>query len=247
MISELRFIRTACGLSEPEFKPIVHQAACLVKELATRFANAELEQHKNRKKLAQAKMEVPAEPAAPNSLTPLVKGLTESVRSHVTQAQWSRFQAESSKRRAHRKRVAIANMVAQLDFHLLLSDDQRERVSASLAARWDDSWTKFVLVTSDNDDQQFPPIPDACIVPFLTERQKTLWHRFPKQAADGSAGLAQLAAQLAGDQASEFDAELGKPRVDPEAGGSAVGRASHSVGMTMEQSLIRGLHDRYRP
>jgi hypothetical protein len=214
LISELRFIRKACGLSEAELKPIVRDAACLAKKLSTTLAKDELKRRKNTGKVVpEGKMEVRAEPADP--FTPILKDLTETVRGHVTSAQWARFQAESLERRAHRRRVAIANMVAQLDYQLLLSDDQRTRLSTSLAAHWDDSWTMFVLVTSDNDNQQFPPVPNSCVAPFLTESQKALWLRSAKHPPDGFAGRAQVATDLSGERESEFDSELGKPRVEP--------------------------------
>ena len=108
--------------------------------------------------------------------------------------------------------------MALLDFHLLLSDQQRSLLSGSLASHWDEAWNLFVVVTSDNDDQQIPTIPDAFIVPILTETQKKIWTRFSKEPRDTSAGLLEVASDLAGEQESEFDSELGKPRVEVNLG-----------------------------
>jgi hypothetical protein len=217
VISELRFTRKACGLSALELKPIVQEAARLLKDVSTKAAKAEQKNRQNLGKVMQKADDSGPEPTF-DPLTPISRGLARIVRAHVSPAQWSRFEDETATRRAHRTRVAINNLVALLDFHLLLSHQQRSLLSGSLASHWDEAWNLFVVVTSDNDDQQIPPIPDDFIVPILTETQKKIWARFSKEPRDASAGLLEVASDLAGEQESEFDSELGKPRIEVNLG-----------------------------
>jgi hypothetical protein len=217
LVSELRFIRKACGLSEHELKPIVRHAALLLKEVAATVATAEQKRLRNLGKAAHNADE-PGPEAIAASVKPLLSGLEQAVRTHVSPARWSRYEDESARRRNHRMRVAISNVVALLDFHLLLSDQQRSQLSASLASHWKNDWLLFVVVTSDNDSRQVPPIPDLCVVPFLTENQQKLWRRFNKQPQDPYWTLLEFASEIATDQGSEFDSELGKPRVDANLG-----------------------------
>jgi hypothetical protein len=224
VISELRFIRRACGVSDSELKPIVREASRLLKETAAKAAKAEQKKLRNLGKVLPAGDESKPEPTLDTTKL-IVRPLAQAAQACLTTSQWSRYLDEVAKRRAHRKRVAIANLVAKLDFHLVLSEQQRRDLSTSLASDWNESWGLFVVVTADNDIQQFPPIPDAKIAPFLTASQQKLWKLFPKQDPDESAGLAGLAVELSGEAESEFDGELGKPQIEARLGrlGAALG------------------------
>ena len=74
VISELRFIRKACGLSALELKPIVQEAARLLKDVATKAAKAEQKNRQNLGKVMQKADDSGPEPMF-DPLTAISRGL----------------------------------------------------------------------------------------------------------------------------------------------------------------------------
>ena len=66
--------------------------------------------------------------------------LIESVDKHLSRAKVDLYRAECDKRKAFERLACAHTLVAQLDRELCLSTAQREAISGSLAAKWDDSW-----------------------------------------------------------------------------------------------------------
>ena len=82
----------------------------------------------------------PAQRAANDPRRLIEEGLVQALKSQLPAEQAARYQEELTKRAASRKRLALRNLVARLDHDLVLSPDQRDKISESLAAHWDDSW-----------------------------------------------------------------------------------------------------------
>ncbi len=106
-------------------------------------------------------------------------GLLEALKSRLPAEQAARYQAELTKRIATRKRVALRNLVARLDHDMILSPDQRDKISESLGAHWDDSWDQSIEMFM-NDNNYLPPISDRLVAPFLNESQVKIWKTIPK-------------------------------------------------------------------
>ena len=95
--------------------------------------------------------------------------------------QESRYKAELEKRAASRKQVVIDNLVAKLDGDLVLTSEQRTRLVEALSANWKDAWGQSLQMLM-NIDSFFPNIPDQVVAPILTDNQKEVWRRIPKNS-----------------------------------------------------------------
>ncbi|MGZ3469850.1 MAG: hypothetical protein ACXWO1_08910, partial [Isosphaeraceae bacterium] len=95
--------------------------------------------------------------------------------------QESRYKAELEKRAASRKQVVIDNLVAKLDGDLVLTSEQRTRLVEALSANWKDAWGQSLEMLM-NIDSFFPNIPDQVVAPILTDNQKEVWRRIPKNS-----------------------------------------------------------------
>lgn len=106
-------------------------------------------------------------------------GLMAAVKVQLTPSQAERYRVELEARSAEVKRVAILNFVAKLDRALLLSADQRTKLTDLLSAQWYEAWT-LVLQNYNLDDEYVPTIPEPLISQFLNDDQKSVWARFQK-------------------------------------------------------------------
>ncbi len=69
--------------------------------------------------------------------------------------------------------------VGVLNKRMLLSNDQRTKLTDSIASHWDDQWESYIRLIVHNPEF-FPPIPDVAIVPHLTKPQRTAWNAMTK-------------------------------------------------------------------
>jgi hypothetical protein len=105
--------------------------------------------------------------------------LAKAVKTCLSADQAALFQEEIDKRALDRRRSAAHVLVARLDRELILSAKQREEISQSLLAHWNDAWGSSLQMFIYND-QFFPNIPDAHVVKFLNDTQKKIWPTIPK-------------------------------------------------------------------
>src|SRR5207244_13489586 len=85
---------------------------------------------------------------------------------------------EVDQRDAARKRTVVSNLVGKMDKVLVLTTEQRGKLSTILQNNWNESWSQTQWLTMGN--QYFPPTPDAKIFPILTETQKNVWRGIGK-------------------------------------------------------------------
>ena len=81
---------------------------------------------------------------------------------------------------AYERTACVHTLVAQLDRELCLSTAQREAISRSLAAKWDDSWDALVELVAVEGTRLLPQIPDDLIEPHLESPQLDIWINLPK-------------------------------------------------------------------
>ncbi len=105
--------------------------------------------------------------------------LAKNVSGLLSLEQRTRFNEELEKRTASRKRVVIDNLVAKLDGDLVLTSEQRTRLVEALSANWKDSWCQS-LEMLQNIDSFFPNLPDQVVAPLLSDNQKEVWRRIPR-------------------------------------------------------------------
>lgn len=171
--SELHFVQKVCQPTPIQFATI-KQAGDRAAKLTT-------------KKMAQVqkKMQQGVRPGQqfdwPDPRSEIAELLVKAVANNLSAEQTERYQLELTKRSAARKRVALFNLVFKIDKDLLLTTEQRTKVSESLEKNWKSEWGQQLEVFVYGD--QFSPIlPDDQVVPFLNEKQKVIWKGLPKNA-----------------------------------------------------------------
>jgi hypothetical protein len=99
---------------------------------------------------------------------------------HLSRAKAELYRAECEKRKTFERQACVHTLVAQLDRDLCLSTAQREAISKSLAAKWDDSWDALIELVAVEGTRLLPQIPDDLIEPHLESPQLEIWINLPK-------------------------------------------------------------------
>ena len=120
-------------------------------------------------------------PGAVSTATDFVREpFDELVEKQLSRAKVDLYRAECDKRKAFERQACAHTLVAQLDHELCLSTAQREAISRSLAAKWDDSWDALVELVAVEGTRLVPQIPDDLIEPHLESPQLEIWINLPK-------------------------------------------------------------------
>ena len=106
----------------------------------------------------------------PDPRRTMIDSIAKAVQKQLSMEQASRYQKELEHRTAANKRMAIAMMVVKFDKTLVLSGEQRRKLTNILENNWDDLWNKFA-----NEGRDFPAMPDEKIILILTEPQIAVW------------------------------------------------------------------------
>ncbi len=165
--AEFHVIRAACQPTPEQRKAIAQAAEQTLRDTTKKYVES------MRRPMTMAQR------AANEPRRLIEEGLVAVLKSKVSAEQAARYQAELTKRTAARKRLTVRNLVARLDHELILSPDQRDKISESLSAHWDDSWGHSVEMFM-NDNNYLPPIPDHVVAPVLNESQVKIWRSIPK-------------------------------------------------------------------
>jgi hypothetical protein len=163
--AELRFMRLATEPTKQQYDKIAAEGEPSVKvamrAYATRFNGG------NRGKNSSA-----------NPSQSMTDAIAKAVAKHLLPEQAARYQKELVARTASYKRMAVDNLVAMVDKALFLSADQRTKLVDVLGNNWDESWNQAQYFM--NQYRWFPPMPDAKILPILTEPQRVVWKGITK-------------------------------------------------------------------
>jgi hypothetical protein len=108
----------------------------------------------------------------------IAEAVAKSVKANLSSEQVARYEKESALRTAARKRFIVKNMVSMIDKVLILRPDQRDKIGEVLAANWDNGWNQTQIFMYGG--QYFPSMPDAKIIPLLSEPQRTVWRGIAK-------------------------------------------------------------------
>jgi hypothetical protein len=167
---ELAFVRRACDLDSAQ------------RQTAAKVGEQCLDSVLRQCVLAQREMQMGRQ--AETSIGPrnvlseeLANGLRESLRPE----QIERYRRESAARTAARKRAVVAYMVARADQTLVLSAEQREKMTRELIDHYSDAWERSMPLWMHNV-QFIPSIPDERVMPLLNAKQKAVWQGFPKNS-----------------------------------------------------------------
>ncbi|WP_010586575.1 hypothetical protein [Schlesneria paludicola] len=171
--AELAFVRLMCGELTPEQRRrIKSEADVALKAAARKFAE---QQQQQQQRGQGGRVNSIAEPQSQIRVA-----ISRVLKESLTEEQWTRFAAEASARNAIRKRAAIQSVVSRLDDQLLLTHEQREKITQSLTANWQSEWEKWIMMSLMYGNRFFPLIPDHYITPHLTTEQKSVWQGIQK-------------------------------------------------------------------
>jgi hypothetical protein len=168
--AEYYFIRNCCNLTKNQR---MHLA--VLGEKATRAAARSFVE--DQQKMMRAGWRQGMDYPDPRKL--IEEELSKSATSLLSPEQQGRYKEERAKRAATRKQVFIDNFVAKLDSDLVLNAQQRDKLVKALLANWKDAWGQS-LEMLQNMENMFPNIPDQLVAPILSENQKEVWRRIPK-------------------------------------------------------------------
>ena len=109
--------------------------------------------------------------------------------------------------------------MAKLDQSLILSADQRTKLTDSLLSHWNELWA-LGFQNYHFENEYMPMIPDSLISPFLNDDQKKVWVGFQKVSlnAGGIAGINTVVGMNMFDAPldDEFPDEVAKEDPKPE-------------------------------
>lgn len=159
---EMHFMRLVTKLKRTEYEKISAEVEPAVKVAIRKYAES---------------MQRGGEESNPQGT--MSEAITKAVASNLSPEQSAHYKKEIELRDAARKRLAITNLVAMTDKLLILSPEQREKLSEILTGNWDDSWYQTQIFMYGG--QFFPRVPDAKIEPILTELQRKVWRSANKQ------------------------------------------------------------------
>jgi hypothetical protein len=170
--TELNFVRVVCRPDKEQDKKLKAASAAALKTAVKKFAEIQ-------KKLQQG-IRAGEQPEWPDPRKLMSDVLLKSIKETMSEEAAKRYEAELEKRAAARKRAALLNLVAKLDKDLVLTADQRGKLTEAIEKNWKDSWCQQ-LETFMYGDAYMPVVPDAQILPVLSEKQKQIWNGIPKQ------------------------------------------------------------------
>jgi hypothetical protein len=173
--AELHRARTVCKLSDEQRRDIAREAEWVIKDAAQRTAELQQRMMRGRR--------VGGPNPDPSKVIP--EGFARIIRDHLTPDQAGRYRAEVESRAAEEKRAAVRDLVAMLDAELILSAEQRDKLTESLSSRWDDAWGRAAGRSSLRPGF-VPFIPDPLVSPFLDQTQQAVWRAIPKQQLQGN-------------------------------------------------------------
>ena len=198
LTTELNFIRQVCDLT-PEQRPKIKAAGeASLKEAALKMAELQGGQMRG----------VRVQNEQPNPQRTIRDTIAKVLQETLTPEQMAKYKAEATQRAALRKRAAIRCVVARLDGTLCLTVDQRDKISQSITAGWQDKWEQWLML-SVYGDQYFPLVPDQHVVAHLDADQKSVWSGLQKVDFGyyGGGGIAEADDGWWGDAPAKADVQ----------------------------------------
>jgi hypothetical protein len=203
---ELVFIRTVCKPTKEQYQRIAAVGDQALKDTVRKFAEVQ-------KKMMRGGFQAGQQPTFPDPRKLITESLAKSVTETLSAEQVKQYQAELEKRAANRKRVALINLVAKFDHDLVLTAEQRVKLTESLSSQWNDAWSQS-LEMFQHGDQFYPNVSDNLVLPILSESQRGVWRSAPKNnnVFWGWAGLGFMGGvQVVDDDWDAKPAEAAKP------------------------------------
>lgn len=162
--TELHFIKSVCAPTTEQQKKIAREGHKALSAAVKKYAQ-------NQQQMMQGQWRGGTQPD-PRKL--VQKGLLEAAKAHLTSEQVARYEAEIARRDADFQVVAVHNIVCKLDQELILTAEQREKLSEAMTKGWQDSWGGSLEMFMYGNEY-LPVLPDKIVMPILDPIQKKVW------------------------------------------------------------------------
>ncbi len=173
MMSELRFVRLMCGdLTLDQRRTIKRQAEASLTQAAKQMSHQQVRQQRGQA-VARNKLSDGPRKLIRNEIANALKGALPDDRV-------ASYTAAAELRSNDIKQAAILSVVSLLDGQVNLTSEQREKISDSIAAKWQDDSEKWLLMSQMYADRYFPTGLDQAVVPHLNASQKSVWQGIQK-------------------------------------------------------------------
>jgi hypothetical protein len=210
--AELLFARHICNLNPEQLRPISRETEQTLNDIAKKMADDQQNGFRIR---------LPGKAATtPDPGNQLQDALALVIKKHLTPEQYAHYRSEFDKRSANRKQAALTFLVDVLDRDLVLSSQQREKVTESLSAHWEDGWCMYMEYVLYGN-LFYPSGVDPYVTPLLSDHQKKVWQGVQK--VQGFWGFGNNMGGMIND-GDPLLAELGlEEKRDPEPAAAAKG------------------------
>jgi hypothetical protein len=165
--SELHLMRMACQPSREQFDKISSAGEVDLKEIIKQCAGF----WQQRQQAARAVGE-----NWPEVRNLVAAGISKAGRTVLTADQAARYQQELKEREASRRRVVVRMLATAADCKLVLSAEQRAKLTEILDKNWQPWWSQHLVRGAGI----LVPLPDDEILPILSESQKAVWRVLQK-------------------------------------------------------------------
>jgi hypothetical protein len=168
---ELVFVRHICNLTPEQLRPISRETDQTLKDIAKKM----VEDQQNGRPIRVRGQGA----TTPDAGSRLQEELALVIKKHLTPDQYARYRSEFDKRSANRKLAALSFLVDSIDRELVLSSQQREKMSESLSSHWEDGWCMYIEYLLLGN-QFYPHTVDQYVTPLLNDNQKRVWQGVQK-------------------------------------------------------------------
>jgi hypothetical protein len=162
---ELLHARTVCRLTSEELARIRPEADQIFDQVIDQCVEA-------------AQTSTPGKARTRSAMAPapglIQSGVLAVVMRHVSPERLESYRLNLERRAANQKQAAMRYLLATLDRELLLSAQQRDKLTESLSSHWDDAWC-HAMALNLMGNACIPDIPDELVIAYLSDPQKTSW------------------------------------------------------------------------
>ena len=148
---------------------------------------------------------------------PIAAVVARSVHATLSAEQAAKYDKELEQRTAARKKAVVENLVAMVDKAVVLNAEQRVKIGEVLANNWTESWNQNQLLVMLG--RYFPTLPDAKLMPILTDAQRDIWRTIPKTNARWGFDLSNMPVVPIADEV--WDGEPPPKKREPAGGDAA--------------------------
>lgn len=164
--SELYFAKKTCSLTGEEYAKVLEAGMAGAREAAAQITAVQ-------QRMQRGPFRPDDPPVFPDAREVIAARIAKSIDEGIEDSRAKLYRDELERRSAFRKKTAVRALVNRLDQQLILAQEQRDQIAASLMEHYRETWGRQLeyLVY----DHYRPNILDEWIVPHLNDNQRSVW------------------------------------------------------------------------